>query len=816
MRRNYLKKLIVAFYLVIGFTTISFAQLSEGGTPLSFEANLKANIDNIALETPNVDELLYEDGFCDKNCGAVRVGVPIEVGVNPETAGTWTELPNGDRVWRLEIESKGAKFIGVYYNSFKIPKNGKLFLYSADKSRLIGAFTSKNNPKNVEFATEMIPGDKVIIEYNETATNQGTKKYIAPKLDLDIDHIIYFYKGLTLADNHEKASDACEVNVICSPVGDDWQDEKRGVARIEMNGYLCSGTLINNTAQDCTPYFLTAYHCAADQSASEHNQWVFYFGYEATTCSGTTGYYDYSITGCSVKALSDISGGSDLQLVELNSTPTTAQNPYYNGWSRSTTASTSGVSIHHPAGDIKKISTYTQTLQTYTYSGAQSNAHWLVYWSSNANGWGVTEGGSSGSPIFNPSGLVVGTLTGGSSYCDQQSSPDMYGKMDKHWTNGNLATYLDPASTGATSLAGTNAPCGGGSTVTANFTASSTTVVVGSSVTFTDQSIGAITSRNWTFGGGTPGTSTATNPTITYNSVGDYNVSLTVSDGTDSDTKNETAYIHVVNAGTTCDTLDVYGLGTSSGVMYSVQNGGYLAGSNGYGDAKKANFYPHSLTTNNNVEGVLFYFGRATSGTNPNISFEIYDGSTGTPGSVLTSVSKPLSEIADAVANNGGEYYVDFGGFSVTSDFFVSFSCDLNMANGDTIAIITNTDGDVGPNVGWEQWSDGVWYAYSDANAWELSISNAMFPILCPDATAVNTINSNSVKIFPNPTTGVLNITGIDSFNQLQILDINGKVVKTTTNYTNSVNVSNLTKGNYIIRIVTDNSVITKRFTLIK
>jgi PKD repeat protein len=540
MKKTYLLLLTMSLFFV--FVIQINAQISEGGTPYSITYQIESNdIDCITLPAPNVEKLMAEDEFFEKNGEPPRIGVPILIGLNPETAGTWTEMPNGDKIWRLAIESKGARSIGVSYDSFQIPENGKLFLYSADKSHIIGAFTSNTNPDNLNFATEMIRGEKVIIEYIEFATNQeSTRSLITKNFQLDISHIIYYYKSIF---ETKGGSEACEVNVICSPVGDNWQDEKRGVALIDMQGYVCSGTLINNTSQNCVPYFLTAYHCNATASAAVHNQWVFYFNYAASTCSGTTSSAN-SITGCSVKATSNITGGSDLQLVQLNSSPSTSWNIYYNGWSRATTAATGGVSIHHPAGDIKKISTFTGTLTTSTWSGGQTNAHWLVYWTSNANGWGVTEGGSSGSPIFNNTGLIVGTLSGGSSYCSAQSQPDLYGKFDKHWTNGSLATWLDPTSTGATTCAGIYYPCS--TTLNANFSGNPTTVAQGGSVAFTDLSTGSPTSWSWSFPGGTPSSSTSQNPTIVYNTIGTYNVTLSINSGADTELK--TGYITVVQA----------------------------------------------------------------------------------------------------------------------------------------------------------------------------------------------------------------------------------------------------------------------------
>ena len=702
---------IIIYLLVVAGVNKSFSQISNGGTPLSFTKNINlSDIDKVFLQAPDKSVIDEQDNVSEKNGQEYRIGLSVTAELSPENSGTWTELADGSKIWQLEIISEGAKAIGLYYDRFVIPKGGKLFIYSEDKKQVKGAFTNINNPKRQEFTTELIIGDKVIIEYNQPA-------FVKEELDLFIGEISYIYRGIASFEkntNWVEPSDPCEINVNCSPVGDSWQDEKRGVAKIIMkNGsayYLCSGTLINNTNQDCTPYFLTAYHCDADASAEDHNQWIFYFNYESTTCSTPTNEpSSNSLIGCSIKAVSDIDGGSDLQLLELNTRPPQGYNPYYNGWDRSTSASPNGVGIHHPAGSIKKISTYTTSLQTVTYAGCGINSHWKVFWSSNDNGWGVTEGGSSGSPIFNNNGLVVGSLTGGSADCNAQSSPDYYGKMDKHWSFGNLSQYLDPAGTGVTSLQGTNVPCSG--------------------------------------------------------------------------------------AANNCDTLDVFGtLSTNSiYIVSAADGGGFVTGTNGYGDTQKANFYSASLTSNTYLTRAVFYFYKATSGTNPNITFTAYNSNSGTPGSVITSKIVPLSEIVNAVNNNYGQYIVDFNNTEITGDFFIAFSCGLDMTNGDTIAVISTEEGDVAANIAWDEW-DGSWAPMSDDNTWNMDIALA---------------------IFPNPTTGVVNIMGINNFEKLQIFDLQGKLVKTYGSFTNQINVSNLMSGNYIIKIISEDSVITKKLILI-
>ncbi|MDD2594048.1 MAG: T9SS type A sorting domain-containing protein, partial [Bacteroidales bacterium] len=197
-------------------------------------------------------------------------------------------------------------------------------------------------------------------------------------------------------------------------------------------------------------YILTADHCGYESSTNDLNYWIFYFNYEAGTCNGTTPiYYNHTVTGCTLVAhdnYGSTNSGSDFFLVKLKNNVPQNYNPYYNGWSRYTTPiSTSGVGIHHPDGDIKKISTYQNTLLYSVYS-----THWRVSWVATANGHGITEGGSSGSPLFNSSGKIIGTLTSGTTSCDNLNGSDYYGKFSYHWaSNGStndkkLQPWLDP------------------------------------------------------------------------------------------------------------------------------------------------------------------------------------------------------------------------------------------------------------------------------------------------------------------------------------------------------------------------------------
>jgi hypothetical protein len=130
-------------------------------------------------------------------------------------------------------------------------------------------------------------------------------------------------------------------------------------------------------------------------------------------------------------------------------------NAYLAGWDRADETTYGGVSIHHPKGDIKKISTFSGPTASTSFGDSVANTHWGVVWKATANGHGVTASGSSGSPLLNSQQQVIGVLTGGQSFCDQPDQPDFYGKFSYSWTsNGDaperrLRDWLDPAGTGA-------------------------------------------------------------------------------------------------------------------------------------------------------------------------------------------------------------------------------------------------------------------------------------------------------------------------------------------------------------------------------
>jgi len=440
------------------------AQWSEGGVPYALRNQLdQAFVPSVS--TGGIDRAAVDEHDARR---AEEGKVPADARMLPvnadlQTNGVWQTLPNGDGVWRLRLESPGALATELYFNDFELPPGATLHVYSPDGEQVLGGFTGYHNKASGIFATAALTGETCIVEYFEPAAVRGEGRFIIASLG-------HTYRRLG-ADR----ADDCQVDVNC-PEGADWVQQRDGVVKLRIvdsgDIFFCSGGLINNVQQDCKRLILTALHCGVGITDADFLLWKFYFGYQRTGCGTGSASQSRVITGCFKRGESNDNGGntgSDFLLLEAEDPINASWNPFWLGWDATTAAHTGGVGIHHPAGDEKKISTYTGNAQNTSQWNGMST-HYRVVWSGTENGWGVTEGGSSGSPLFESGGKVIGTLTGGGSYCNSvqpggQTQPDYYGRMNYHWTSNpgpateELKTWLDPDNTGVLTLEGSYSPC---------------------------------------------------------------------------------------------------------------------------------------------------------------------------------------------------------------------------------------------------------------------------------------------------------------------------------------------------------------------
>tara|TARA_Y100000589_G_scaffold45501_3_gene38270 strand:- start:5617 stop:7182 length:1566 start_codon:yes stop_codon:yes gene_type:complete len=359
---------------------------------------------------------------------------------------------NSKEVYELEIKIQDAKLLNIYFDNFKLSKASSLEVYN-ETGDLKVKVNSDNNREGELYAIPPIKGSSIKLIFKGNRSNSK----------IFIGEIGYFWKSFDDA----YSSEPCEVDVNCSE-GDEWKNQKNGVVRLLLkknsSGVYCSGTILNNTSRDCRPYILSAEHCVNDATSGNLKQSFAYFNYENCNCGIDNAASGNFILGMTKRASTKFNNSSDILLLELDEEIPVEFNPYFNGWDISNIASPSGVSIHHPKGDVKKISTYTSTLKTADEFGLTEDAFWKVTWAETTNGHGVTESGSSGSPIFNHEKLVVGVLSYGDSYCIKPEDPDYYGKVSYSWNNQpdsskRLDVWLDPLQTFEESITGSYFPC---------------------------------------------------------------------------------------------------------------------------------------------------------------------------------------------------------------------------------------------------------------------------------------------------------------------------------------------------------------------
>jgi hypothetical protein len=434
-----------------------FAQISYGGMPYA----VKNKLDPPKIESINNKELYFIDSAYSKDCSALEFAhiLSFESSLGDEY---WTvnKLANGDKLYRLGIESSAALNIGLYFKNVYIPEGAEVFFYEPEMNYFYGSYNHTNNTESGFFSSELIVGDKIVVEYYEP-------KSVSGKGSLELFEVLHAYRSSFFRANKDFGdSGECEVNVNCS---EGWgkAQQKDAVVRLLIKsgnaGIWCTGTLINNTSLDKTPYVLTADHCGKFSSEEDLLLWRIYFDYQSSGCANPEIEPERkTVVGCTKVAASSNTEelGSDFFLIRLIDEIPIEYLPYFIGWNRDGSGSSQGFTIHHPQGDIKKISLFTDPLEGANYSDGINRGFWKVSWSQTANGHGVTEPGSSGSPIFDDEGYLIGTLSGGAASCSALTAPDYYGKFSVHWEDNGLAIdqqlapWLDPENTGLSKLEG--------------------------------------------------------------------------------------------------------------------------------------------------------------------------------------------------------------------------------------------------------------------------------------------------------------------------------------------------------------------------
>lgn len=373
----------------------------------------------------------------------------VEVMVQPSTQGIWDTLGDGSRLWRHAFTVDKASLLSLVFSPYKLNKGVKVFIYDPSQQNVLGAFTDLNNKSMNLLATSFIPGNTVIVEMQVPAYLKSYGQFGITELGYDEED----QRLKSSRDPWYGESGWCNTDVNCVqsiPIS----TVKNAVVRIVFNGsQRCTGTLLNTVEKTGAEYILTAAHCFTKYTdnkpyaaESDANEAIFYFNYELPYCGGSGGYQFKSVSGATIRAWSD---EFDLALLELLEPVPFHYHPYYAGWDYSGKNPTGVFAIHHPWGDVKKLSIEQDSLQVVSFPNDNKthyvgNAHWLV------SRWeqGTTEAGSSGAPLFDQYGRITGTLTGGQANCGYPIK-DYFQMFSRSWRNDlipgrELSEWLDP------------------------------------------------------------------------------------------------------------------------------------------------------------------------------------------------------------------------------------------------------------------------------------------------------------------------------------------------------------------------------------
>lgn len=407
-----------------------------------------------SLQLPSLDsEALLETELSLREPGrAPRFAETILVDVSPNTHGTW-ELVDGNAVWRLRIPSPSAKSLNLGFDHFYMPRGASLILYSPNLQSVQGPFTPADNEEHDQLWTPIVTGDEVVIELSVPVTERENVRLHLKSVNHDF---LGFSRSAVL-------SGSCNIDVVCSladgwGIVDNYRDIIQSVAVISTGGgTFCTGFLVTNTRQDCAPLFMTADHCGIGPGNAA--SLVTYWNFENSECrapgspaSGAPG--DGQLTDFNTGSIHRASyQPTDFTLVELDDPVSETADAFFAGWdARDILEPDTLIAVHHPSTDEKRISfqfdgTYRGAWGSGATPVADGNHLIIPSWDE-----GTTEGGSSGSPLFDSDKRVVGQLHGGGASCTNDTY-DSYGWFHDSWIGGGtpatrLSDWLDPDNTG--------------------------------------------------------------------------------------------------------------------------------------------------------------------------------------------------------------------------------------------------------------------------------------------------------------------------------------------------------------------------------
>jgi len=403
---------------------------------LKSEATAPASIITVNVTDEELAELdNYECETC-AHSQKMLVGLvkPVGAKFSFRSLDSVERTADGGMVWTGAVESRGATALRLHFTNFNLPDNTALYIYGLN-GEAFGPYTHLGYTESGDFWSHTLTGPVAYVQLRHFGPiSREELRSISFDIEgagyLSEKFLIPFYQGKTPeldaldgAMTHCQDNEPCVEDASCFS-GGAISDAKNAAAAMQwVSGawiYMCSGGLIADSDPGTQlPYFLTANHCISRQKPA--NSLECYFQYATSSCHATCqpiGNFPRTLGA----TLLDSGTNGDHTLMQL------AQNPpsgsVFLGWTTQPVAHANGTHlfrISHPSGSPQA---YSEHSVDDGYVECSSLAIGEFIYSQDVIG--ATEGGSSGSPVMNMSGQIVGQLYGACGYtlevCDAEQN----------------------------------------------------------------------------------------------------------------------------------------------------------------------------------------------------------------------------------------------------------------------------------------------------------------------------------------------------------------------------------------------------------
>ena len=389
----------------------------------------------------------------------LAIGIDRGLGAPLATARqmTWKAVPGGQAA-QVAVTSPEAGSLRLVIDLKGAPLDLEMVFFGADATRLEGPIRAGTvRDRSQPWVSPLTEGETQVVEFFVPTGHEGAKTGLQVMAASHVFTTPSSHFTKRLQDIGRAGS--CNVDLLCSPLysSNTFRDAAASVAELLLRdgtlSYLCSGSLVVDSDDSSQiPWFYSANHCFDNESAPYKTPAEMQtvadtvstiWNFQANPCGTSTPDPSWSqVFGGSTMAYSNPQ--SDALLVRLNNPP--PQGAFFSGWdSNAIPSGGNAVAIHHPQGDLKKVTLGTVLGFSTPGVGGGNEQFIQMQWTS-----GTTEGGSSGGGLWTNSNgqyFLRGALWGGTALCTNPSGTDNFSRFDKIYPS--LAPFIGPVITPA-------------------------------------------------------------------------------------------------------------------------------------------------------------------------------------------------------------------------------------------------------------------------------------------------------------------------------------------------------------------------------